>query len=141
MFDLRCDEMLAFVAHHHDAAHQIVDMTEAPGLAAVALDLERNLAARVLRRRFLQAQRELRHDMLEAHVRTVDIVRPEDQHAVEELAAVVDRHQFADDFAAAIGIARIGRIRHDQRRRLVGRHLGRRLIDLGTRGEDQVADT
>ena len=77
--------------------------------------------------------------MLEAHVRAVDVVRPENQHAVEELAAVVDRHQLADDLAAAVGIARIGRVGHDERRALVGRHLRRRLIDLRARGENEAA--
>ena len=43
-------EMLALRAHHHDAAHEIVDVAEAAGLAAVALDLERQRAGRVLRR-------------------------------------------------------------------------------------------
>ena len=41
-------EMLALVAHHHDARDEIVDMAEAAGLPAVALDLERHLAALVL---------------------------------------------------------------------------------------------
>ena len=43
-------EMLALGAHHHHAAHEIVDVTEAAGLPSVALDLERHLAALVLRR-------------------------------------------------------------------------------------------
>ncbi len=36
-------EMLALVAHHHHAAHQIVDVAEAAGLAAVAVHFERHL--------------------------------------------------------------------------------------------------
>ena len=117
-------EVLALGAHHHDAADQIVDVAEAAGLAAVALE-SRTAACRLgcCAATRLQAQRELRDDVLPAHVGAVDVVRPEDQHAVEELAAVVDRHQLADDLAAAVGIARIGRIGHDQRR--VSRRSGR----------------
>ena len=36
-------EMLALLAHHHHARDEIVDVAEAPGLQAVALDLERQL--------------------------------------------------------------------------------------------------
>src|SRR5437763_542895 len=47
-------EMLAFVAHHQDAADEVVDMAEAAGLATVALQLERQLAGLVLVRERLQ---------------------------------------------------------------------------------------
>ena len=92
------------------------------------------LAARV------EAQRELRDHVLEAHVGAVDVVRAEDQHALEIFAAEIDRHQLADQLAAAVGIARVERIGDRQRRALVGRDFRRRLIDLGARGEHQRAD-
>src|ERR1043166_1472703 len=43
-------EMLPLLPHHQNAAHQIVDMAEAAGLAAVALKREGQLAARMLAR-------------------------------------------------------------------------------------------
>src|SRR3972149_1061232 len=42
-------KMLALSAHHHHAAHQIIDVTEAAGLPSIALDFEWHLAALVLR--------------------------------------------------------------------------------------------
>ena len=107
-------EVLALLAHDHHAGHQIVDVAEAARLLAAALDRERQHAVSdAARDGVLQAQRELRNDVLEAHVRAVDVVRPEDQHALELLAAVVDRHQLADDLAAAVGKPRVERIGND----------------------------
>ena len=133
-------EMLALVAHHHDAGDKIVDEAEAARFLAGALDIELQVAARLLRPEFMHAQRELRNDMLEAHVGAVDIVRPEDQHALEIFAAVIDRHQLTDQLAAAVGVARIERIGDRQRGALVGRHLWRCLIDFGRRCENKLAD-
>jgi hypothetical protein len=56
------------------------------------------------------------------------------------LAAVIDRHDLADDLAGPIREARVERIRDHQRRSLVGRHARRQLIDFRTRGEHQRAD-
>src|SRR3954465_2981039 len=42
-------EVLALGAHHHDPADEIIDMAEAAGLAAVALELEWQFAVRVCR--------------------------------------------------------------------------------------------
>ena len=88
----------------------------------------------------VQAQRELRDDVLPAHVRAVDIVRAENENALEVLAAEIDRHQLADQLAAAVGIARVEHVGHEQRRVLGGRDLGRRLVDLRRGGEHQRAD-
>ena len=66
-------------------------MAEAAGLPSVTLDLERHLAALVKRRGTLEAERELRNDVLEAHVRAIDIVRAKDQHAIEKFAAAASR--------------------------------------------------
>ena len=41
-------EMLALVAHHHDAGDEIVDEAEAAGLRAGALDLEAQPTGRLL---------------------------------------------------------------------------------------------
>ena len=85
-------------------------------------------------------KRELRYHVLPSHVGSVDIVRAENEHALEIFAAEIDRHHFADQLAGAIGVTRVQRVGHHQRRALVGRHFGRRLIDLGARRENSVAD-
>src|SRR5262249_17315287 len=130
-------EVLALLAHDHHALHQIIDVAEAARLGATALDGKWDCAARMLAHRPLQAKGELRNNVIEAHIGAIDVVRPEDEHAFEMLAAVVDDHQLADDLAAAIGKARVERIGNDERYALVGRHAGGRLIDLRARGEDQ----
>ena len=78
--------------------------------------------------------------MFVAHVGPVDIVRAEDEHALEILAAEIDRHHFADQLAGAVGIARVGDVRYGERRAFVGRHLRRRLVNFGARGEHEPAD-
>ena len=90
--------------------------------------------------RALQAQRELRDHVLEPHVGAIDVVRAEDQHALEEFAAEIDRHDLADELAGAVGIARVERIGHGERGGLVGRDFRRGLINLRARGQQQGAD-
>ena len=107
---------------------------------AGALDGEREPTGGLPRRQRLQAQRELRDHVLEPHVGTIDVVRAEDQHAIEEFAAEIDRHDLADELAGAIGIARVERIGHGERGGLVGRDFRRGLIDLRARGQQQDAD-
>jgi hypothetical protein len=128
-------------AHRHDAGDEIVDEAEAAGLRAGALDGEREpTGGGVLRRQHMQAHRELRDHVLEPHVGSIDVVRAEDQHAIEEFAPVVDRHDLADELARPVRIARVERIGHRERGALVGRDFRRRLIDLGARSEQQGAD-
>src|SRR5262249_1493750 len=134
-------EVLALRAHEHHALHQIVDVAEAARLGAAALDPERNCARRLGFHRPFQPHGELRDDVIEAHVGPVDIVRPEDQHPLEMLAAVVDDHHLADDLAGAIGEARVVRIGNHERGALVGGHARRRLVTLRARSEDQASDT
>src|SRR5581483_7586966 len=133
-------EVLAALAHHHDAGNEIVDMTEAAGFLPAALDLERHCAHRVLRDCRFHAQRELRHHVLPAHVWPVNIMRPENKYALEMFAAVVDRHHLADDLAGAIGEARAQRIGNYEWRTRIGRDARRCLIDLGARGDNERPD-
>src|SRR5215475_9570250 len=133
-------EVLALASHDHHALYQIVHVAEAARLGAAALDRERNRAACVFFHRSLQTHGELRDDVIEAHVGPVDIMRAEDQHPFEMLAAVVDDHHLADDLAGAIGEARIVRIGNHERSTLVGRHAGGRLVDLRARSKDQAPD-
>src|SRR5215475_454258 len=133
-------EVLALPSHDHHALHQIVHVAEAARLGAAALDQERNRAAWVFFHCSLQTHGELRDDVIEAHVGPVDVVRAEDQHPFEMLAAVVDDHHLADDLAGAIGKARVVRIGNHERGALVGRHARRRLIDLRARGQDQASN-
>ena len=85
------------------------------------------------------AHRKLRDDVLLAHVRPIDVVRPEDRHPVEVLAAVVEREQLADDLPAAVREPGIGDVGDDQRHVLgVGIWRGI-LVHLRAGGDDQVA--
>ena len=76
-------EMLAALAHDHDAVGEVVDMAEAARLAAVALNFERDATVRPRPDRVMEPPAELRDDVLEAHVGAVHVVRPEDQHALQ----------------------------------------------------------
>ena len=96
----------------------------------VALDGKANLSFWARLGELAQAHRELRDDVLEAHVGPIDVVRPKDQRALEMLAAVVDHHHLADDLAGAVGEPRIVRIGHDERRVFGGRDMRRRLVCL-----------
>ena len=69
-------------------------MAETARLRAVAL-ISTGCARPVAPGRVMEPPAELRDDVLEAHVGAVDVVRPEDQDALEILAAVIDRHQLA----------------------------------------------
>jgi len=133
-------QVLALGGENHQPVDEIVDVVEGAGLGPGSLDRKADRASGLFGGEPGEPQRELRQDVFPAHVGAVDVVRPEDQNPVEILAAVVDRQQFADDLAAAVGIARIQGIGHRERRGLVGRHTGRGLVDLGTGGEDQFAD-
>ena len=85
------------------------------------------------------AHRKLRDDVLLAHVRPIDVVRPEYQHPVEVLAAVVEREQLADDFPAPIREPGIGDVGDHQRNVLRRGNLGGVLVHLRAGGDDQVA--
>ena len=52
---------------------------------AGALDGEAQPTGRLLGRQSTEAQRELRDHVLEPHVGTIDVVRAEDQHALEDI--------------------------------------------------------
>ena len=67
-------------------------------------------------------------------------MRAEDQHAVEKFAAEIDRHDFADQLAGAVGITGVQDIRHHQRGVLSRGDMRRRLIDLGRGSENEIAD-
>ena len=86
-----------------------------------------------------QAQRELRDDVLPAHVGAIDVVRAENEHTVEQSAAIVHREQLADDLAASVRVARVEHVGHHERRRLVSRHDRRRLVHLGARHQHELA--
>jgi hypothetical protein len=82
---LRCSALLA---HHQHARDQVVDVAKAAGVLAAALDRERQRALGMRADRLLQAQGELRNDVIETRVGSVDIVRPKDQHPFEMLAPI-----------------------------------------------------
>ncbi len=78
--------------------------------------------------------------MLAAHVGSINVVRTKDRDPLEPNAPEVDRHELARDLTAAVAVARIQDVGNRKRSGFVGRNHGRRLIDLGARGQHQVAD-
>ena len=133
-------EMLAFFTHHQDAGDEVVDEAEAARFLPAPLDFEPDRAGRLFLCCGVEAQGELGYHVLPSHIGPVDIVRAENEHALEIFAAEIYRHQLADQLAAAIGIARVQRVGDGEGCALVGRDFRRRLIDLGARRENEVAD-
>ena len=77
-------EVLALFDHADEAVGEVVDVDEGARLPPVALDRETDGAGpRVGVDGRRGAHRELRDDVLEAHVRAVDIVRAEHDDAIE----------------------------------------------------------
>src|SRR5204863_1408259 len=83
-------EVLAALAHDHHPRDEIIDVTEAARLFSAPLDRKGERAG--CRAGLSQPHRELRNDVIETHVRAIDIMRTEDQHALEMLPAMVDGH-------------------------------------------------
>ena len=83
--------------HRKNAVHDIVDIAEGACLAAVTLDRKGHRAGLVLLDQFFCTHDELRQDVLPAHVRPVNIVRPESLDLAVMLAAVIEGDQFADN--------------------------------------------
>ena len=52
---------------------------------------------------------ELRNDMLGSHIRAVNVMRTEDQHALKVRATVVQRDYLADQFSRSVGVTRVER--------------------------------
>jgi hypothetical protein len=75
--------------------------------------------------------------VLKSHVGAIDIVRPENQHAIKKLTAEIDRHDLADELSRGLGITRVQRIGYDERRAFISRDFGRRLVNLQTRCHDK----
>ena len=126
----------------HDAEQrpgEIVDVDEGARLLAGPLDRKVDDAVRLPLGAFLHAQDELRNHVLAPHVRAVHVVRPKDQRAVQVLASVVHRQQFADNLAATVREARVQDIGHHERRAFVCRDDRRRLVDLGARRQHESA--
>src|ERR1700678_519021 len=95
-------KMLAARPHNHHTLHQVADMAEAAGLAPAALYPEPHNSVALLPGFFFQAKRKLGDDVLEAHVGPINIVRAEDQYSIKVFATIIDCHEFADDFTAAV---------------------------------------
>ena len=85
--DMVNPEVIALRTHHHNARDEIVDLAEASGLAAIALEFERDSPLRVFGGGSLQSHRELRDHVLPAHVWSIDIVGAENQNALEIFCA------------------------------------------------------
>ena len=115
---------------------KVVDVHEGPGLRAVALNRKRYRAARMFGCECGRPQNELRNDVLAAHVRSVHVVRANDEDALKVPPAVVQGHEFADDLAAAVGEARIQGVRNGKGRGFVRGNARRGLVHFGAGGED-----
>ena len=128
--------VLALVEQHHQPVDAVVDVAEAAGLLPRPLDREAGLP----RRQLDEPAGELGDDVVPAHVRAVDVVRPDDDRAAQDAGlAVGQRGELRRDLAAAVAVARVGDVRDRQRHRLVGRVVRRRrvLVGLGRRHQDQ----
>src|SRR3546814_8941194 len=68
---------LASLPHRQDSIDTVVDITECPRLASVALNLDPILATGDSGAHFLD---QLGDDVFPSHVRTIDVVRPEHLH-------------------------------------------------------------
>src|SRR5262249_17276083 len=111
--DMIYAEVLPACPDNHDAPDQIADVTEAARFLPAALDWKRDRFGRAAFHRSLQTKRKLRDHVLGSHVRSVDVVRPKDQHPIEVLAAVIEGHDLTDDFSGSVGIAGILRVGND----------------------------
>ena len=82
---------------------KIIDMAEAARLRAAALNGKTQASLRMLLRKRPQAQRKLRQHVLEAHVRSIDVVRPIDANTLEVPAAVMMARSSLMSFEFPVG--------------------------------------
>src|SRR6516164_7365146 len=111
--------MLALLSHHHNSGNQIVDEAKAPGFPTCSLNLEAHAPGGLIFAKRSQTLRELRYHVLDPHIRTIGIMWAENQDAVEEFAPEINSHNLADQLTGAVGITRVERIGHAQRRGLI----------------------
>src|SRR6187402_2447413 len=97
----------------HECVSEVVNIYERPCFLSASLDWERH-CPRGGGHSTRHPSGKLWDHMLVAHIRTVDIVRPKYNHALEVAAPIVEGEEFTDDLAAAVGIARIRNIRNHQ---------------------------
>src|SRR5438067_835241 len=112
--------------------HKIIDMNEGSSLIARALDLE--WRATITGRQGTNSHDQFRDRVLEAHIRSIHIMRSYNHDAAKMLPTPIHHHQFRYDFPTAVGIPRIARVGDEQRNGFVGGS-GRGMIYFRTRRE------
>src|ERR1700737_244632 len=92
--------------HSHQPIDEIINEDKRSRLLTCALNRKANsLGVRV--EQHPHAQDKLRDYVLPAHLGTIDVVRPDDEHTIESGAPIIDGHNFTDNFTGRIGIARV----------------------------------
>ena len=81
---------------------RVVDEAKRACVRPISLDRDFGFLRAEGLRRIDNLAHELGDDVLEAHVGAIDIMWPENQHALKIFTAVIDRHHFADQLAGAI---------------------------------------
>ena len=130
----------AFFEDEHEAVGEVVDVNEGAGFDAGALNGEGDGIVRVFAGQLVKTEDELGDNVFKSHVGAEDVVGAKNEDTLEVFVAVVEDHEFTDNFAAGIGVAGVERVGDGKGDGLIGGNDRRSLVDLGTAGEDEFGD-